>query len=407
MILNNIEVKILASIELEDAYNKIYPQDFIYENVIYCIHNKVNNKNYIGQTKNFKNRFSTQLIGHFKCYNDYISGNHIRGKYLYKSWGKYGFKSFIVYIIDHSSTSDKLILDEKETYWIKILHTCVKDPEAWGYNLTWGADDYGHFGSPESISKGKKTKLEKYGTNEVFINSHTPEAKEKRKQTLIKKFGKTGGCLTEEALDKMLKTKIEKYGDIMGACNLPENREKASHTQSRTDFFKKANSILSNSNIFTLEDYFKTVIPSYSEYKYAKHHLYRIVEILPELILDSRWTSELEKIFGTSQENLKNNLDLLYEKRKDEIFKFSKSEEWRKTSTANQYISLIYKNSEIDENLTWDKYKNSVLSKYSAKDKAKRHINHLIDSIPDMKKSEKWNELLEKIFGSLTEKDKI
>lgn len=53
MTLNNIEVDILASVKLIDLYNKNFPENFIFENVIYCIHNNINGKNYIGQTKEF------------------------------------------------------------------------------------------------------------------------------------------------------------------------------------------------------------------------------------------------------------------------------------------------------------------------------------------------------------------
>jgi len=58
MILNNVEVEILASTELIDAYNKKFPKNFIDKNVIYCVHNNINGKNYVGQTVDFRKRFS-------------------------------------------------------------------------------------------------------------------------------------------------------------------------------------------------------------------------------------------------------------------------------------------------------------------------------------------------------------
>lgn len=72
MILNDIEIEILSSIELVDVYNKRIPNDFITNNVIYCIHNKINGKNYIGQTVSFKNRFGD--FGHFGDYNKAMKG---------------------------------------------------------------------------------------------------------------------------------------------------------------------------------------------------------------------------------------------------------------------------------------------------------------------------------------------
>lgn len=60
-------------------------------------------------------------------------------------------------------------------------------------------------GSPESIEKGKKTKLLKYG-DEWYSN------KEKRKKTCLERYGKEY-AISDEIIEKRKKTCLERYGD--------------------------------------------------------------------------------------------------------------------------------------------------------------------------------------------------
>lgn len=402
MILNNIEVKIYETIELEDAYNKIFPEKFIEKNVIYCIHNKVNGKNYVGQTTNFRGRFSESIIGHFKCYNDFITGNPIRGKYLYRAWKKYEFKSFVIYIIDNGKDRDDL--NKKETYWIKTLHTCVKDSNCFGYNLTWGADDLGNLNSPEAHEKGNKTKKERYGTSYPFINSHTPEAKEKRKQTLIERYG-SESTVTEESLNRMYNTKLEKYGTIAVICS-PEDRARASHSLSLTNFFKKFNELNVDKQITTLEQYFNKAYSEYSESKMAKKHLNRVVKLLPDLVKDNRWSSEQEAVFGRDQNKLKNSLEELFKKRKEDNINQMKSKDWGNASSSRMLLISINKNFSSD--LTWEKYVDLVFKRDPKhKKRIKENLNKIIDLLPILRTLSGWTSEHERIFGHLTEEDKL
>lgn len=336
MLLNNIEVEVLSTIELIDAYNNIFPEDLITENVIYCVHNKVNGKNYVGQTVEFKNRFSTSYIGHFKDYHKYIEGKLGNRRVLYKAWKKYGLESFTVYIIDTGTDRDSL--NEKEIYWIKTLHTCTKDPECNGYNLSWGADDMGvkdeesirkslatrleRYGSyaapachtPEAFAKGTETKIKKYG-HAGFINVFTPEANEKRKQTNLEKYGTLHGPnASKEAIDRMVAGNIEKYGDPMGACNTPENREKAAHSLKITGCFASINKVI-NDQVVDLVSYIKQSKEVYKTNYTMKHHLLRLIELLDDLRKDSRWKPELDVIFSGDLNSIKSvineTLDLL------------------------------------------------------------------------------------------------
>lgn len=400
MILNNVEVKILASIELIDAYNKKFPKDLITKNVIYCVHNKINGKNYVGQTTNFRNRFSMSIIGHFKCYNDYINGNPIRGKYLYRAWNKYGLESFTVYVIDTGNNREEL--NSKEVYWIKTLHTCVKDSERFGYNLTWGADDLGHLSTPESIAKGRQTKLERYGTTGP-INAHTPEAKEKRKQSLMDRYGTTS-VVTKEGIEKMKKTKLEKYGSIIG--NLI-NREKASHNRKVNDFFDKVNIVKNNIEDFTLESYFNYLVNFYFELKRVTCHFNKIIEMFSDLKADDRWTSDLDVIFGNSPDEVKERYLELYKKKRDQGIEKFRTKDWGNQSSAiNTLISI---NNILNEFpiTSWEEYKSAVYEKCGKRYryKVKPRLKKLIEILPVMKTLKDWTPNHEEIFGKLTEKD--
>ena len=314
MILNNIEVKIYASMKLIDAYNSIFPEDFIMENVIYCIHNEINGKNYIGQTVKVENRFSKTYVGHFRDYDRYISGELRETRALYHAWKKYGLESFSVFIIDPGINREDL--HHKEIYWIKTLHTCTKDPECFGYNLSWGADDmgvkdpdsirrsletrkkiYGDYfpncHTQEAYDKGNKTKEEKYGHG-GFINVFTPEANEKRKQTNIKKFGSEKGTLVQ-----IWENNMKKYGDKLGPANLPENRKKGNFNRKLNLCLKRIRKIISSSDEeVTTWDQYKVLIPlNFAKTESIKLHLNNLRELLPHLKHNKEWTSTLDNIF--------------------------------------------------------------------------------------------------------------
>jgi len=326
MLLNNIEVKILSTAKLIDVYNNNFPEDFLMKNVIYCIHNEVNGKNYIGQTIKVKDRFSRTYVGHFKDYDRFINGEINETRALYRAWKKYGLESFTVFVIDVGSNREEL--NKKEIYWIKTLHTCVKDSECFGYNLTWGADDmsvtcresiqrsletrknmYGDYfpkcHTQEAYKKGDETKKDRYGYT-GFINAFTPEANSKRKQTNLERYGTLHGPnMSKEAINKMVEKKIDKYGDPMGVCNTPENREKAKKNSRITRIF---NSISRNLNLLkekgidiqSWEQYSSYMIHRYHSVNRTNLHLEKIMENITDLRSDRRWSTTYEKIFVES-----------------------------------------------------------------------------------------------------------
>lgn len=83
--------------------------------IIYCITNTVNNKKYIGQTRNkLARRWSEHLY-------DARSG---RGGVVHTAMRKYGDDKFTIEQIDSARTLREL--GEKETAWIERLNTHIR-----------------------------------------------------------------------------------------------------------------------------------------------------------------------------------------------------------------------------------------------------------------------------------------
>lgn len=94
---------------------------------IYVVANMLNNKKYIGQSKNIKRRFMSHHIYDYKNKNN---GNY--NSKFYQALRKYGLSNFKVEVIENCNINE---LDKKEKYWIKYFDTYKN-----GYNSTEGGD---------------------------------------------------------------------------------------------------------------------------------------------------------------------------------------------------------------------------------------------------------------------------
>ena len=89
--------------------------------IIYCITNKINGKQYVGQTvRSLEERYSE----HCRKLNTVVG----------KAIKKYGKENFNIEILDSSLIIDDL--NDKETYWIKKKNTIIPN----GYNLCYGGN---------------------------------------------------------------------------------------------------------------------------------------------------------------------------------------------------------------------------------------------------------------------------
>ena len=91
---------------------------------IYCIINTVNNKKYVGKSKNIYMR----IIQHISNLNKKSKDEN---RYLINSWHKYGRNKFDYFILEYLPLDEKL-LSERELFWIELLNVLDKN---FGYNL--------------------------------------------------------------------------------------------------------------------------------------------------------------------------------------------------------------------------------------------------------------------------------
>lgn len=110
--------------------------------IIYLIKNKVNNKVYVGQTKQkngFKDRYPAKGEGIERVYNYFNYSKKLGesyNKHLLNSIREYGFENFqVTEEFDAAYSKDEL--NEKEKYWIEYYNST--NPKC-GYNYTVGGE---------------------------------------------------------------------------------------------------------------------------------------------------------------------------------------------------------------------------------------------------------------------------
>ena len=93
---------------------------------VYCIENILNDKKYIGISRDIRRRWSEHK-------SDLKSHTHVN-QYLQNAWDKYGESNFKFYIIE---LCDENSLSDLECYYIKLYKTLSHEN---GYNLTAGGE---------------------------------------------------------------------------------------------------------------------------------------------------------------------------------------------------------------------------------------------------------------------------
>lgn len=116
---------------------------------IYVIRNMVNNKLYVGKSKNIYHR----IMGHISALN---SKSLNENQLLVRAWHKYTRENFEYFVVEYCELDDKL-LSNRELYWMTIFKSLNRN---FGYNLRSDSDTQCvvHEDTRKLISKNMKEK---------------------------------------------------------------------------------------------------------------------------------------------------------------------------------------------------------------------------------------------------------
>lgn len=107
------------------------PKTFDKKPGIYVIRNLINQKIYVGKSKNIYKRLHQHLTD-IKIENRRKNEN----RYLLNSVLKHGIENFDYYVIEYTLEDEKT-LSERELYWMKQLDSLNREK---GYNLRWDSE---------------------------------------------------------------------------------------------------------------------------------------------------------------------------------------------------------------------------------------------------------------------------
>lgn len=135
--------------------------------IIYKVTNLINNKIYVGKTKN---SLTYRKYAH-KCESLTRDSN----TYFHKAIRKYGWDNFKWEIIDE--TEDDNELNEKETYWIEELKSNI---QKLGYNMSNGGEGNALIGERNPMyGKTHSDKTKKKMSDKLKGKTHSEESRKK------------------------------------------------------------------------------------------------------------------------------------------------------------------------------------------------------------------------------------
>lgn len=174
---------------------------------IYMFKNKINNKIYIGQTNNLRNRF----LKH-KSVANLNKENHP----LYNSIRKYGINNFD--FIEIEAVNSLKEANEKEIYWIKYYNSNNRN---FGYNITEGG-----LNCKMTEETKKKLSIANKGEKNAFYGKkHSDITKNMLRQI------KTGKKASDYTKIKMSEKRKGKNNGMYGKKHTEESKRKISETR--------------------------------------------------------------------------------------------------------------------------------------------------------------------------------
>lgn len=243
---------------------------------IYKFTNKVNNKCYIGQAKNLKQRIKC----HIKDYNRSKYDN----LYFYNSIRKHGIENFELEILQEGNFSKKE-LDEMEITFIRLFKS---NNPLFGYNLTLNGEGTSGFKhSLKTIEKQKQIKIGKKASQETKDKmSKVRKGKilsEEHKQKISKsnkgkpksqefKFNLKGHLVSEETREKLSKVNKGRNLGRKMSKEVIEKRKKSRQGYKHTEETKQkmVETRMKNKSYFHSEETKKKIGESSKGKKYSQ-----------------------------------------------------------------------------------------------------------------------------------------
>lgn len=190
---------------------------------IYCIKNKVNNKVYIGKSKNIYER----IRQHINMLNKKSKNEN---RHLINSWHKYGRDSFEYYVLEDLPI-DKL--KERELYWIKERKALCRDT---GYNLRLDSETSCIVSDEtrQKLSEAQKKRYEnqeerdkvskffkEYWSNPDNVNQMRKTLKKSKQKYNFNQYDKQKNFIKKwESVEEIVKNNPDfKWQNIYSVCN--------------------------------------------------------------------------------------------------------------------------------------------------------------------------------------------
>ena len=166
--------------------------------IIYGIENLVNDKLYVGQTRNELNK----RVNEHKCL---LRNNGHSNLYLQNSWNKYGENKFRFFILEDGFTCLE-DLSEAEKFWIDVLSLTDSDQ---GYNLTYGGEN--NYTLPKEVKDKISNNHSKYWlgvTGKDHPSFNIKRSKEFKEKLRRANLGKVLSTNTRKKISNSLKNNI-------------------------------------------------------------------------------------------------------------------------------------------------------------------------------------------------------
>ena len=178
---------------------------------IYCIINIINNKKYVGKSRNIEKRWT--------IHKRKLSLKNHPNIHLLNAWYKYGENNFNFKIIEECF---KESLSEKEIFYINYFDTLNN-----GYNKTRGGDGFSMNHSDNTKRKISESLKNQWKAGERKGKPFTQESKEKLKGKTPWNKGRKN-CYTKDQIEKMSESKRGEKSPYYGKHLSEKTKEKIS-----------------------------------------------------------------------------------------------------------------------------------------------------------------------------------